>query len=73
MVNSLIEVYQVWIQSFFWTGCHIKVKEPILPYYLLIAVWDIVGWILFSRLLALCEMQTVSGAVDYTDCISAEG
>ena len=40
------------------TGCHTKIKEPSLPYYLLIGEGRIVGCISFFRVLALCEMQT---------------
>ena len=46
--------------SFSYTGCHIKVKEPSLPYYLPIIGGRIVRSIPFPRLLALCEMQTAS-------------
>ena len=38
-------------------GCHIKVKEPSLLYYLVIAGGRIVGFITFTRV--LCEMHTV--------------
>ena len=40
------------------TSCHTKVKEPSLPYSILIARWRIVGFIPFPKILALCEMQT---------------
>ena len=44
--------------SFFETSCHGKVKELILPYYLLIAGGKIVGFIFFSIVSTLCMMQT---------------
>ena len=47
----------------FQTGCHTKVKEPGLLYYLPIAEseeGEIVGFMPFPRLLVLCEMETVS-------------
>ena len=44
--------------SFFHTGCHSKVKEPCLPFYLLFAGGRIVGVIPFPKVLALCEMGT---------------
>ena len=44
--------------SFSKTGCHTKVKEPSLPYYLFIAERRIARCILFPSVLALCEMQT---------------
>ena len=46
--------------SFSLTGCNTKVKEPSIPYYLLIAGERIVRFILFPRLFAQCEMQTAS-------------
>ena len=56
---------------------YIKVKELSLPYYLLIAGERIVGFILFLRILGLCEMQIIlfrilAQLAEYTDCISAE-
>ena len=45
--------------SFSKTGWHAKVKWSRLPYYLPIAGGTIVGFIPFSRVLTLCEMQTV--------------
>ena len=55
-----------------------KVKEFSLPYYLSIASRRIIGFLPFP---GVYEMQTASlrilaqsaGAVEYTDCISAEG
>ena len=44
--------------SFFWTGCRTKVKEHSLPYYLPIAGGRIIGFIPFSRVLVLWEMQS---------------
>ena len=41
-------------------SCHIKVKEPILPYYFPITGVIVIGCTSFSKVLALCEMQTVS-------------
>ena len=41
-----------------YDGCHIKVKEPSLPYQLLIDGGRIVGFLSFPRLLAQCEMET---------------
>ena len=46
--------------SFSENGCHTKVKELNLPYYLHIARGRLVGFIPFPRILALCEMQTTS-------------
>ena len=45
--------------SFSLMGYHIKVEEHSLLCYLPIAGGRIVGFILFPRALALCEMQTV--------------
>ena len=51
----------VWIQfSFSYTGYHIKFKESSLLYYLPIGAKRIVRFILFPRVLALCEMPTAS-------------
>ena len=44
--------------SFSLTGCHSKVKEPKQLYYLLIVGGRIVGFIPFTCVFALCEMQT---------------
>ena len=40
------------------TGCHTKVKEPNLPYYLLIGWGSTDGIMPFPRALAQSEMQT---------------
>ena len=45
--------------SFSWTSCLTKAEEPSLPYYLPIAGGRIIGFIPFSRVLVLCEMQSV--------------
>ena len=44
--------------SFSYTGCHTKVKELSLPYYLSIAGGRIIRLIPFLSVLLLCEMQT---------------
>ena len=49
--------------SFSLTVCLTKVKEPSLPYYLRIAGGRIIGFIPFPKVLALCEMQTVSSRI----------
>ena len=49
--------------SFSWTGCHTKIKEPSLLYYLLIVEGRIVGFIPFPRVLTLCEMQIASFSI----------
>ena len=49
--------------SFSETSCLTTVKEPSLCYYLLIAGGQIVGYIPFPRLLALCEMQTTLSSI----------
>ena len=41
-------------------GCHTKVKEASLPYYLPMVGGGIVRFTPFPRLLTLCEMQTPS-------------
>ena len=41
------------------SGCLTNAKELSLPYYLLKAGWRIIGFIAFTRLLVLCEMQSV--------------
>ena len=46
--------------AFSLAGCHTKIKEFRLPYYLPIVGGRIVGCIPFSMLLALCKMQTTS-------------
>ena len=38
------------------TGCYTKVKDPSMPYYLALAWGRIIGFIPFSRVLALSEM-----------------
>ena len=51
--------------SFSLTGCHYKIKESSLPYYLPVAERRIVGIIYLTRILALCEKQTAwSGMTD---------
>ena len=45
------------------TGCHTKVKEPSLSYYLLIAGGRIVGILTFPRVLVSCKMQTASSRI----------
>ena len=40
-----------------------KAEEPSLPYYLPIAGGRIIGFILFPRVLVLCEMQSVSSRI----------
>ena len=37
--------------------CLIKIREPRLPYYLTIDGKRILGFVLFKRVLALCEVQ----------------
>ena len=49
--------------SFSKIGCHTKVKEPSLPYYLPIASGSIIGYIPFPWVLALLEIQTVSSRI----------
>ena len=49
--------------SFSLTSCHVKVKEPSLPLNLPKAGGGIVGFIRFPRVLALCEMQSVSSRI----------
>ena len=44
--------------SFSKTSCHTKVRESSLPDYLSMAGGRIVGFIPFTRVLLLCEMQT---------------
>ena len=46
--------------SFSYTSCLTKAEEPSLPYYLPIAGGRIIGFIPFSRVLELCEMQSAS-------------
>ena len=43
--------------SFSYTSCITKAEEPSLSYYLPIAGGRIIGFIPFSRVLLLCEMQ----------------
>ena len=43
--------------SFSYTSCLTKAEEPSLPYYLPIAGGRIIGFILFPRVLVLCELQ----------------
>ena len=47
--------------SFSSTGCHTKVEEPILCYYL--PGERIIVFIAFSRALTLYKMQTVSSRI----------
>ena len=49
--------------SFSFTSCLTKAEEPSLPYYLLIVGGRIIGFIPFPRVLALCEMQSVSSRI----------
>ena len=59
----------------FYTSCLTKAEEPSLPYYLPIAGGRIIGFIAFSRVLVLCEVQSVSsriwtrnaGSISYDD------
>ena len=48
---------------FSWTSCLTKAEEPSLPYYLPIAGGRIFGFIPFTRVLGLCEMQSVSSKI----------
>ena len=50
-------------EFFFSTSCHTKTKEPSLPYYLPISRVRIVVFILFSKALVLCKMQTASSMI----------
>ena len=49
--------------SFSLTSCLTKAVELSLPYYLPIAGGRIIGFIPFSRVLVLCEMQSVSSRI----------
>ena len=49
--------------SFSLTSCLTKAGEPNLSYYLSIAAGKINGFIPFSRVLVLCEMQSVSSRI----------
>ena len=49
--------------SFSKAGCHTKVKDPSLHYYLSIAGRRIIRFIPSPRVLALCEMQTASSRI----------
>ena len=49
--------------SFSQTGCHSKIKELSLPYYLPIAGGRIIGFIPFPRVLVQCEMQSVTSRI----------
>ena len=49
--------------SFSKTSCLTKAEEPRLPYYLHIAGGRIIGFIPFSRVLVLWEMQQVSSRI----------
>ena len=49
--------------SFSQTSCLTKAEEPSFPYYLPIAGGRIIGFILFPRVLVLCEMQSVSSRI----------
>ena len=44
--------------SFSMVSCYASVKEPYWPFYLIIALGRFVGFIIFPRILAQCEMQT---------------
>ena len=47
--------------SFSYTSCLTKAEEPSLPYYLPIAGGRQIGFIPFTRVLVLCEMQSRPG------------
>ena len=49
--------------SFAETSCLTKAEEPSLPYYLPIPGGRIIGFIRFSMVLVLCEMQSVSSSI----------
>ena len=49
--------------SFSQTSCLTKAEEHSLPYYLPIAGGRITGFILFPRILVLCEIQLVSSRI----------
>ena len=49
--------------SFSLGSCLTKAEETSLPYYLPIAGGRIIGFILFPRVLLLCEMQSVSSRI----------
>ena len=49
--------------SFSSTGCHAKIKEPSLLYYLPLARGRTVGFIPFMRVLVLCEILTASSRI----------
>ena len=49
--------------SFSSTSCLTKAEEPSLPYYLPIAGGRINGFILFPRVLVLCEIQSVRSRI----------
>ena len=49
--------------SFSKTSCLTKAEEPSLPYYLPIAGGRIFAFIPFSRILVLCEMQSVRSRI----------
>ena len=55
-------VWQVWTQFFLLLDLT-KAEEPSLPYYLPIAGGRIIGFMPFPRVLALCEMQSVSSRI----------
>ena len=61
--SPVIFVKQVWIQRFFVlfpkTTTRLRLKGASLLYYLPIAGGRIIGWIIFPRVLAMYEMQTV--------------
>ena len=60
--------------SFSKVGSHTKIKEPNLLYYSTITGGRIGEFISFPRILVRSEMQIIlNGAVDYMDCVSAEG
>ena len=50
-------------EIYLYNGYSTKVKELSLPYYLPIAGWEIVGYILFSKLFTLCDVETGSSRI----------
>ena len=60
--NFLSEVEQVWIPKFpsSWLFATRRLKSPVYSITLPIAKGRIIGFIPFSSVLALCEMQTFS-------------
>ena len=61
--QTLTRMNSVFVLFCFQAGCLTKVKEPSLSYYLPSDAGGILGFILFPRVLALCEMQTTSSIV----------